>query len=1130
MTLEGVSGSDVRLRALSAWPIAMLRAVAAIAILVAALIVSIAPARALNPIEVTPNSDRIEITASGEFHARRGESLQVETAPGVDGATGRMTVSSSLKGANPDWVVFALRNVSERVLTFWITADRYTHIGSGITWPDLDARRIEALTPSIGFLAERVPSDRADIFRITIEPGQTITYAAEMSADKVARIYLWQPTSFQLKTRDRQLLNGFLLGVVGILGVFLTAVFAANHKAIFPSAALVAWSLLAYLCVDFGFWHKLLQLRAEDNAVYRAATESAVAASLLIFAYTFLRLRSSHSFIRMIFGVWIIAQVALVFLAVLDPRLSATFARLSFAAIGGVCALVMILLAARGQDRSLSLLPPWILFLVWVFGASLTVTGKLSGDLVVSIHVAGLVLIAVLIGFTVTQYAFKSSDPIASGTQGDQAARALAVEGAAAAVWEWHGYRNEVRVSPLIEAALGLDPGILSAKLDTFTGRMHPADGERFHAALDNIRDKNGGVIQIDFRMRHAGNYWRWFSLDAATVHSTDGRSLRCYGLIRDITDERRAQDRLLHDAVHDGMTGLPNRELFVDRLEMSLARTAEERCPPPAVVLIDIDHFRRVNATHGFVVGDSVLLTLARRLQSHVGPQDSLARIGGNQFGLILQQQTPETLAALSDDFRKAVRTPIQVSGHDIILTGAIGIAIAEPGQTDPNETMKDAEIALYRAKRAGTDRIQLFRPELRTKPDDASKLAAELKVAIERQQIEIVFNPIIYLPTEVLSGFEATLRWRHPQLGLLQSADFMPVAERHDLAAPLMATLLRRAATEAAKWQKQLHRNENPLFASIGLSSRQLINADLVQEVRRIVSSAPISPGTIRLAVAEDLVMDNPEQVSSILDQLREAGARIALDDFGIGYSSLAYLQRFPFDTIKLDGDLVQASADDGAGQTLVRSIVGLGRELGKRVIAEGVDTPESAMFLRSLGCEYAQGFYYGEAMTVREVTDLLRVVRKAERKQQRSLFLAKPSPMPKPEVSTSTAKKVPDAAIAAAEAAAPAANDVDPATVPPHVVAKGKLPARVRKAGGSKRGARQTASGPERDAPNTSPPPPPSSSRPPVSPNNAPPPPPAANGNGHVNSNGSGFPPDIRSAPAPASPPAAGPRATQ
>jgi diguanylate cyclase (GGDEF)-like protein/PAS domain S-box-containing protein len=970
---------------------------------------------ALKPIVVDPDQDRIEITRLGDLYEGRGDSIQLETAPGADGATGRMSVSAITPGTNPNWIVFALTNTGDRPIERWLTADRYNVIGSGAIWPDLDARRIESVTPSIGFIPERIESEKADIFRVTLEPGQTITYVAELTSDRFARLYLWKPLEYELKVRELQLFNGIMLGLTGLLATFLTAIFAANHKLIFPAAALVAWCALALLCVDFGFFHKLFQLRAEDNAIYRAATEAALAASLVIFLHVFLRLALWHGLVRMLIGVWMLAQLALIAIAVLDPRLASTFARTSFVAIGAVGAFLTLFLAFRGQDRALSLIPTWLLFCVWVFGAAITVTGKISGDVVASGLVAGLVLILLSIGFTVTQFAFRTLDAGYGATPSELQQRSLAIDGAGAAVWEWSARRDEVRVSHNVEAALGLSPGELSVKTEDFTKHLHPADREKFKLVMWSMQERNGGRIRADFRLRHADNSYRWFEIDAASIPSSDGRTPKCVGLMRDVTDSKRAHERLMHDAVHDSLTGLPNRELFLDRLNTAMLRAKSETQIRPTLFLIDIDKFKSINASFGLIVGDSLLLTAARRLQRHVGPQDTLARLGGDKFALLFPaEQPPQELASLAERIRRSLRSPVQIAGQEIILTGSVGVAVFDGQEEQPHDLLKEAEIAVHRAKQGGADRIEIFRPEMRSERDDRVALESDLRKAIEKNQLKVFYQPIIYLPTEELAGFEALVRWEHPKLGLLNPSTFIPIAEESDLIVKLGSHVLMRAARDSAVWQRELPRPDRPLFVSINISSRQLFRPDLIQEIRHILGRNLVPKGTLHLEITESLVMENPEKAIEILEWLRSAGADVALDDFGTGYSSLAYLHRLPFDTIKIDRSLVRAEGGpEGSGVLIMRAILALAHELGKKVVAEGVERQEEAGILRGMGCGYAQGFYYGEPIPDKDVVDLLRLVKKSERKlQPRGLFRAKRKKTPD-EIAAQAAIAKPEAA---------------------------------------------------------------------------------------------------------------------
>jgi diguanylate cyclase (GGDEF)-like protein/PAS domain S-box-containing protein len=991
------------------------------------------PAFALKPIVIEPDQDRVEVTTLGEFYDARGDSLQVETAPAADGMSGRISITAKTPGTSPNWIVFALTNPTDKPVERWLTAARYNVVGSGAVWPDLDAQRIEAVTPSMGYIPERIKSDRADIFRITIEPGQTVTYVAELSSDRFARLYLWKPLEYELYSRDRQLMNGIMLGLTGLLAIFLTAIFAANHKAIFPSAALVSWCVLTYLCVDFGFFHKLFQLKPEDNAVYRAASESAVAASLVIFISVFLRIAFWHGLIRMLFTVWIIAQLTLVAVAVIDPRLASTFARMSFLVIGTVGGAFALFLALRGQDRALSLIPTWILFLIWIFGAAMVLTGRLAGDAAVQGLVAGLVLILILIGFTVTQFAFRSLEPLFGAAPSELQLRALAVDGAGSCVWEWSARRDEIKVGPAIEASLGLNPGELCTKVDDFIKHLHQADRERFRMILWSIQERTWARIRTDFRMRHTDNSYRWFELEAASVPNADARAMRCVGLVRDVTDAKRAHERLLHDAVHDSLTGLPNRELLLDRLGVATSRAKTENGVRPSVIFIDIDKFKSVNVSFGLVVGDSLLLTVARRLQSHLGQNDTLARVGGDQFAILLvSEQSPQDLAGLAERVRRSLRAPIKIAGQEIVLTGSIGIAVFD-GQTPSHlDLYKEAEIAMYRAKRGGADRIEIFRAEMRSDRDDRVALESDLRKALAKNQIKVLYQPIIYLPTEELAGFEALVRWEHPKRGLMSPADFIPIAEQSDLIVRLGSHVLLRAAHEAARWQRELPREERPLFVSVNISSRQIFRQNLIQEIRHILGRNIVPKGSLRLEITESLVMENPEQATEILEWLRGAGAELALDDFGTGYSSLAYLQRFPFDTIKIDRALVQASGESGgAGSAIVRSIVALGHELGKSVVAEGVETPEDVAFLRSINCGYAQGFYYGEPMSDRDVLQLLKMVRTAEHKlRPRGLFRAKTKGKDKERRKKVAANGV---AAEANGAAPPQANGRPPAALP-------------------------------------------------------------------------------------------------
>ncbi len=940
----------------------------------------------MEPIVVGPDQDRIDVTALAEVHEGRGDRLQLDTAPGPDGIIGRMAVQASNPGSNPGWVVFALTNPTAERVTRWLVAPRYMLTNSRVLWPELDSARISTITPSLGFRPERLKSDRADTFRLSLEPGQTVTFAAEMNSHQIPRLTLWDPNVYQAKQQDRMLFNGVLLGITGLLAIFLTAIFAANHRAVFPATALIAWSALAYFCVDFGFWSKLFPVDLDRMALYRAASEAMLAASIVLFLYIFLRISLWHGWIRTVFWGWIAAQFALVAIALVDPTLASGLARASALVIAGVGTCLVGYLALRGQDRALLLVPSWLLLLAWLFAAAMIVLGNLSGDFVVSGLSAGLVLILVLLGFTVTQFAFQTAGALPAGPIGHTHLKSLAVDGSGAAVWQWNASKDQISVSNQIEEALGVPPGTMETSVDRFLQRMHAADRERFRMMLWSLQEKKGGDLQTEFRLKRQDGSYLWYELRGHATPNENTRLLRCVGLMRDVTSLKRSHERLMQDAVHDSLTGLPNRQLFVDRLQGAMTRAREGAGNRPTVMFIDIDRFKNVNKSLGLSIGDSMLLTIARRLARHLNAQDTLARLGGDQYAILMISETdPRQIAMLAERVRRALRTPMKLSGKEIVLTASVGIVVDDGVQPTAADVLREAEIAMLRAKREGADRIEIFSASMRSEDESKLPLENDLRKAIERHQIEVLYQPITRLASNQLAGFEALFRWEHPTRGTLTADEFLPIAEETGLIGELGTYVLGKALTEAGRWHRLLPRDRDPLFVSVNVTSRQLFRHDLVQEIRLILAREVVPKGTLKLEISEAVVMENPERTVELLNWLKGFGAGLALDEFGTGSCSLSYLHRFPVELIKVDRSLVRDKGVDGSGSLVLRSVIALAHELGRGVIAEGVETVEDATYLRSIGCEYGQGFYYGEPMPPREVEELLSALASHRRRVQ-------------------------------------------------------------------------------------------------------------------------------------------------
>jgi diguanylate cyclase (GGDEF)-like protein/PAS domain S-box-containing protein len=926
-------------------------------------------AHALDAVSVRGDAPAIDLTGILEQQRSDGDRIQVSTAPGTDGIVRRIEVRAREGGQN--WVVFALANNTDDQLDRLIVAPHYRLVSSGLLWPDLGTSRIATITPSTGDRPERQDSATADIFRVTLDPGSVITFVMEMRTDKLPQLYLWEPDAYKDKVNSFTLYQGIVIGIAGLLALVLTILFVVKGSIMFPAAAALAWAVLIYIGVDFGFWGKVFDMSAGAERVWRASGEAILSATLLVFLFAYLNLNRWHVRYSHITLGWLVFLGSLVALALFDPAVASGIARLSLALIAFFGFLLILYLSTHGFDRAVLLIPTWFLLCVWVVAAGMTVEGSVTNDIVGPALLGGLVLIVMLIGFTVMQHAFAGGTT--QGIVTDVERRALALTGAGDLIWDWDVAADKVFTSAETESLLGLRRGTLEGPAAKWLEVLHPLDQDRFRAALDSVLDQRRGRLVQDFRLRTPDGHFMWFSLKARPVVGSDGEVARVIGTLADVTEFKNAEERLLHDSVHDNLTGLPNRKLFLDRINGIALLSKSAPNLRPTVMVVDLDRFKQVNDSVGIAVGDSILLTLARRLTRILKPQDTLARLSGDQFGLILLSETdPARITAFAETIRKTIRAPIAFNDREIFLTASIGLALSDPQAAVSEEIIKDAELAMYHSKRIGGDRIDVYKPAMRTRKTDRLTIESELRRALEREEINILYQPIIRLEDRSIAGFEALARWDHPKLGRMSPSEFIAIAEEIGLIVDLGTFVLDRTAQQLARWQSTL-RTRNSLFASVNISSRQLLRHDLIHDLRTVLSHAAVARGTLKLELTESLVMENPEHAAQMLHRIKELGAGLSLDDFGTGHSSLAYLQRFPFDTIKIDQSFVRTT-HRGTRPVLLKSIVALAHDLGMDVVAEGAETDSDAVELYQMGCEYAQGFAFGEPMSAESARRLL------------------------------------------------------------------------------------------------------------------------------------------------------------
>lgn len=430
-----------------------------------------------------------------------------------------------------------------------------------------------------------------------------------------------------------------------------------------------------------------------------------------------------------------------------------------------------------------------------------------------------------------------------------------------------------------------------------------------------------------------------------------------------EIAARKLAEERIQHDAIHDALTGLPNRMLFVDRLTHAIDIARRRKDYLYAVLMIDLDNFKIVNDSLGHSTGDQLLVSLGMRLIECIRPGDAVVRLGGDEFGILLEDITGMGNATgVAERIERALSSPFLIEGNEIFASASIGIALSTVGYEAPEQVMRDADIALYQAKSSGRSSYRVFEAGMHERAVERLRLETDLRRAVERNEFEVYYQPILDLRTERLIGYEALARWRHPQLGFISPADFIPVAEETGIIVSIDRLVLRESCRQLREWQQSVP-GAVRTFVSVNLSNKQMAQPDLVAYVMKVLKETSLPASGLKLEVTENVVIDNPEAAATMLGHLRSLGIQIYIDDFGTGYSSLNYLHRLPIDGFKIDRSFIRRMGPQGENQEIVRTILVLAKDLRVNVIAEGIETPEQLQQIRMLQCDYGQGYLFSK-----------------------------------------------------------------------------------------------------------------------------------------------------------------------
>jgi diguanylate cyclase (GGDEF)-like protein/PAS domain S-box-containing protein len=558
---------------------------------------------------------------------------------------------------------------------------------------------------------------------------------------------------------------------------------------------------------------------------------------------------------------------------------------------------------------------------------------------------------------------------------------ALAAKGANDGIWDCDLQTQETFYSPRWHAMLGLAPGVLPSSLDAWMSRVHPDDLPKVEAELQRHLRGDSPHFQNEHRILHANGDYLWVLARGLRVLQDDGKPSRVAGSLTDISTRKQAEAELLRNAFYDGLTNLPNRALFMDRLGSTLARAERHRDYMFAVLFLDIDRFKIVNDSLGHGVGDQLLVALAQRLESCLRPGDTAARLGGDEFTVLLDGiASAEAASQIAHRFQDELSQPFDLQGHTVVSTASIGIVIGrEKGAalkySQPEEILRDADTALYRAKALGRSRHEVFDETMHLRAMSLLKLEADLRRAFENEEFRVFYQPILSLHSGCIAGFEALVRWQHPTRGLISPGEFIPLAEETGLVVPLDEWVLGRACRQTKMWKEQFDiAGQAPLTVNTNLSSRHFSDSNLVGKIEKVLQESGLDAGSLHLEITESVILDNLHEATTILHKLKTLGLNLAIDDFGTGYSSLSYLHQLPIDILKIDRAFTMQMGEGGENQEIVRAILVLAQNLKMQTVAEGVETKLQAQLLQSLGCNFGQGYLFSRPLPTAEATTLL------------------------------------------------------------------------------------------------------------------------------------------------------------
>jgi len=876
------------------------------------------------------------------------------------------------KGPGPTfyWSLYSLNNNTDTNLEFILAVEPQRFAGSGLIDIRSSTTAPISATATDGLALEGSDVIDFKIYSITVPAHKTYNIAIENGTSELSAS-LWQRQAFATQTSNLSFFQGLVFGV-GLLVTFgILALYGFRPRFSLLAAFAFAFACLLFIVLEGAEAHILIgQFSAQDNAlpIVRAMVETAMATSLLLCVMSFTRIRTVLPLAGFAILLLLAGLCANFIFSFVEPRHATSLARVVFAAI----AVAGFTITATHRTKIKSMIDPGLLFWsaigAWTVFAGITSQVEQRGTYLSPLLTGALAASLIALLLVVVRFVF-SQGLAAKPFITDSSRRSLALTGAMHYLWDWQPEERHLDIGDELPKALGYFPADWRLNLrQTFINIIHPNDVLLYHSEVEDTKIEIGQVIDLELRLRNSKGQYQWFALRARAIPGTNSELDRCIGTLTDISRFKETEERLVQDAVHDPVTGLPSRALFIDRLERELTKPV---ALPVRFILVDLDRFKTLNEALGHDYGDRLLLMAGGRILECLAPDESVARISGSQFAvLVIEAIARRSATALAEEIRKSLAAAIELPQQDVFLTASIGISHSSSRGVTAAMLQQQAASALLEARKRGGAQTVVFDSSLKDERAAQLALESDLRRAMASDEIEVQYQPIAHLNNLDIAGFEALARWRHPTQGVLPPAQFIDMAEQAGMISEIGQIVLAQAARQLGIWQRVL-RHDRPFFVSVNISPSHLLEKNFLEQVQAILNREGLDSNSLKIEVTESVIMRHPERAARLFERLRSLGVGLACDDFGTGFSSLSSLRDLPFDTLKIDRSFIAPESFDHRSGMIITSITDLAHSLGMVVVAEGIEIQAQVDRLAQLGCDL------GQAMAASDVTDMLAVL---------------------------------------------------------------------------------------------------------------------------------------------------------